>query len=265
MNYLRDNRLAASRRQKKFKVIFISIIIIILIVLARQPIFNFFSVTFKSLGFPLWTATNTAKEDITGVFRTKQFLLEENQKLKDELMEGIAVAVDRKVLLDENLDLKNILGRRGGKSLTLAAILVKPNKSLYDTLIIDIGTDGNVSAGQRVFAYGNILIGSVAEVYTNSSLVKLFSTPRETTDVILGAQNAYVQAIGRGGGNFEITLPKDLEVANGAEAVFPGITPYILGVVEEVISDPRDLFQKILLRSPINVQDLKFVQIEMQK
>jgi len=262
MNYLRDNRKASARRQKKIKNIIFLVIFVFLIILVRQPVFNFFSATSKNLGFSLWTSTNATREDISDALWTKESLLKENQKLNDELMLGIAESADRRVLLDENLELKNILGRRDGKNLTLAVILVKPNKSPYDTMIVDIGRDSDVSLGQRVFAYGNILIGVVAEVYANTSLVKLFSTPKETIDVILGDKNAYVQAIGRGGGNFEITVPKDQDVALGTEAVIPGITLYVLGIVEEVISDPRDPFQKILLRSPINVQDLKFVQVE---
>src|SRR3990172_1419612 len=224
MNYLRDNRLAAGRRQKKIKAIIFFAILFLLVILIRQPIFDFFSSVSQSLGLPIWSVTNKVQDELAGVLRTKQSLLEENQRLNDELMAGIAEAADRRVLLDENLELKNILGRRDGKNLTLAVILVKPNKSPYDTMIVDIGRDSDVSLGQRVFAYGNILIGVVAEVYSNTSLVKLFSTPKETIDVILGDKNAYVQAIGRGGGNFEITVSKDQDAALGTEAVIPGIT-----------------------------------------
>jgi cell shape-determining protein MreC len=262
MNYLRDNRLAAGRRQRKIRTVIFSAIFILLVILVRKPIFNILSTVASGLGIPFWTATNTVKEEVSGMLQSKQSLLEENKKLNDELMQGIAEAADRKVLLDENLELKKILGRSGGKSLTLAAILAKPNKSPYDTLVVDTGADLNIKEGQRVFAYGNIFIGTVAQVYANTSLVKLFSTPKETTDVTLGDKNAFVQAIGRGGGNFEITVPKDQDVPMGSEAVLPGITPYVLGIAEEIISDPRDPFQKILFRSPINVQDLKFVQIE---
>ena len=263
MNYLRDNRKASARRQKKIKNIIFLVIFVFLIILVRQPVFNFFSATSKNLGFSLWTSTNATREDISDALWTKESLLEENQKLNDELMLGIAESADRRVLLDENLELKNILGRRDGKNLTLAVILVKPNKSPYDTMIVDIGRDSDVSLGQRVFAYGNILIGVVAEVYANTSLVKLFSTPKETIDVILGDKNAYVQAIGRGGGNFEMTMPKDFILQKGDQVVLPGINSLLLAVVEKIISDPRNPFAKALLSSPVNIQELKFVEVEI--
>jgi cell shape-determining protein MreC len=262
MNYLRDNRLAASRRQNKIKSIVFFIAIIVVIILVRKPIFNIFSVFLKSIGVPVWKTSNVVKDDISNALLTKKSLLAENQKLNDQLMEGLALSVDRKVLLDENKELKDILGRRGTKNLLLSAILAKPNKSPYDSLVIDIGVDQGLQTGQRVFAYGNIFIGTITGVYANTSLVKLLSTPGESTDVVMGDKNAFVQAIGRGGGNFEITLSKDLSIENGAEAVLPGIVSYVVAVAGQIISDPRDPFQKILLTSPVNVQDLKFVQVE---
>src|SRR3989304_3569518 len=195
MNYLRDNRLAAGRRQKKIKAIIFFAILFLLVILIRQPIFDFFSSVTQSLGLPIWSVTNKVQDELAGVLRTKQSLLDENQRLNDELMAGIAEAADRKVLLDENLELKNILDRRAGKNLTLAAILAKPNKSPYDTLVVDLGAVDDIVVGHRVFAYGNILIGAVAQVYANTSLIKLYSTPGETVDVILGGSHAYMQAV----------------------------------------------------------------------
>jgi len=57
-------------------------------------------------------------------------------------------------------------------------------------------------------------------------------------------------------------LPRDFVLEKGNEVVLPGITPYTLGVVETIISDPRDSFQKALLVSPVNIQELKFVEVE---
>ena len=57
-------------------------------------------------------------------------------------------------------------------------------------------------------------------------------------------------------------LPRDLEILGGEQVVLPGITPYVVGIVETVISDPRDPFSKALLSSPVNIQELKFVEIQ---
>ncbi|MFH1608962.1 MAG: rod shape-determining protein MreC, partial [Patescibacteria group bacterium] len=139
--------------------------------------------------------------------------------------------------------------------------------------IIDIGINQGIYVGQRVFAYGNIPIGKIAEVEANSSKVVLYSSPGEKTEAIISlghsltgeagsAMSSFVELVGRGGGNFEITLPRDYILPEGTEIVLPGAYPYLLGTVKTIISDPRDPFQKALIVSPVNVQELKFVQVE---
>src|SRR3990172_3884066 len=224
MNYLRDKRMASSRRKKGFNIGIVLVLIIFIIVFFRQPIFNFFSSLFTSLGRPIWTSSNTLENTASSysyIIQSKKSLLAENQILRDQLMADIGEVADREVLADENAQLKEILGRTGGKNLTLGVILAKPNKSPYDTLIIDIGADAGLPKGIKVFAYGNILIGQIAEVNSNTSLVKLFSTPGEKVDVTLDDKNVYVQAVGRGGQNFEITVPREMNIEKGAEAVLP--------------------------------------------
>jgi len=58
-------------------------------------------------------------------------------------------------------------------------------------------------------------------------------------------------------------LPRDFVLEKRTEIILPGITPYIVGIVETIISDPRDSFQKALLVSPVNIQELKFVEVEL--
>ena len=58
-------------------------------------------------------------------------------------------------------------------------------------------------------------------------------------------------------------LPRDITLQKGDLVTIPGINPYTLAVVETVISDPRDPFTKALLSSPVNVQELKFVEVEI--
>ena len=68
--------------------------------------------------------------------------------------------------------------------------------------------------------------------------------------------------VGRGGGNFEMVLPRDFTLTKDDKVVLPGISSYVVASVESTISDPRDPFMKALLVSPVNIQDLKFVEVE---
>lgn len=202
-------------------------------------------------------------------FSSKNSLYNENVDLKARLEADRADRTNYDSLRAENTDLKDMLGRKIGEvEMTLAAILAKPNQSMYDTLLIDVGSELGIQAGDRVLAKGNLPIGRVAEVYSKSSKVILFSTAGERTQAVISPQagqaggNIFVELVGRGGGNFEIVLPRDIVLWKGDQAVLPGITPYVVGIVETIISDPRDSSQKALLVAPVNIQALKFVEVE---
>ncbi|HTE48293.1 MAG TPA: rod shape-determining protein MreC [Candidatus Paceibacterota bacterium] len=210
-------------------------------------------------------------------FVSKNSLYLENENLKSQLSEITATMANYNSVLDENNSLKEILGRINEKPMTLSAILAKPNKSFYDTLVIDAGINQRVETGDLVFAFGNVPIGRISIAYPNSSKVVLFSDSGEKTQAIVSlghsttgelgdaGKNVSIEVIGRGGGNFETTMPSDFTLVKGDEVVLPGITPYVLAVVETIISDPRDPFVKVLLTSPVNIQEQKFVEIETQK
>jgi cell shape-determining protein MreC len=202
--------------------------------------------------------------NVGAYFYFKNSLLLENEDLKIKLSEQESRIVNYDSILDENLKIKEILGRKQEKAnMILSGILSKPNKSLYDTLVIDTGTKNGILVGQRVFALGNIPIGRVAEVYTNIAKIILYSNPGEKIEVIISGSDTFMQIVGRGGGNFEMILPRDFVLEKGTEVILPGITPYVIGIVQTIISDPRDSFQKALLVSPVNIQELKFVEIEL--
>ncbi len=240
----------------------------------RSGIFNGLSGVSQMLFRPvliLGQALGGKFKGTASYFLSKNSLYLENQTLRSELSEKDRQIADYNPILEENESLKEILGRKNetrpngssGREATmiLATILAKPNQSIYDTLLVDAGAKQAVKAGNIVFALGNLPIGRIAEVYQNSSKVILFSNAGEKNQAIVSNKNIFMELIGRGGGNFEMILPRDLALQKGDQVVMPGLHPYVLAVVETTISDPRDLFIKALLTSPVNVQELKFVQV----
>lgn len=197
-------------------------------------------------------------------FASKNSLYKENQTLQAKINEEEARMENHNALLQENESLKETLGRKNeGVSMVLGAILSKPNQSPYDILLIDVGVNKGIKKGNVVFADGNLPIGRVETVYDNSSKVILFSSPRERTQVIVGS-NVFMELVGRGGGNFEMILPRDFMLKEGDQVILPGIRPYVVGTVEKIISDPRDAYLKALFLSPVNIQELKFVEVEQK-
>src|SRR3989344_6114197 len=270
MNYLLDKKL----KRKKFSYIVFFVISLVILFYFRMNIFYGLSYVSTAIFRPVFILGNNIGgklANISSFFISKNSLISENKNLKSQLSEDKAQLSNYNFILSENTKLKEILGRKIQKAnMVLATILAKPNQSPYDTLIIDAGTKQGLQTGNMVFALGhsstdealgNIPIGPVAEIYADSSKIILFSNAGEKTQAMIGSVS--IKIIGRGGGNFEMILPRDIVLQKGDPAVLPGITPYVLGIIEIIISDPRDSFQKALLVSPVNIRELKFVEVEI--
>jgi hypothetical protein len=200
-------------------------------------------------------------------------------------------------LLEENMELKNLLGRPQASSSVLAVILKRPPFSAYDSFIVDRGSDEGIQVGDQVYAVvdvpvynpiiststlmststpasttarvapvGNpqieIPIGQVAEVYGGTSVVSLFSSPGATYPVEIGSSHISATATADGAGMFEAMLPTDTQAVIGDPVFIPNIQSSVFGSVAEVISDPARPYALVLFKSPINPFALHFVEIE---
>ncbi|KKQ03178.1 MAG: hypothetical protein US12_C0019G0006 [Parcubacteria group bacterium GW2011_GWA2_36_24] len=269
MSYLLDKKI----KRKKFFYLAVFLLVFLILFYFRSSIWNGFSSVSHRLFRPILILGNNLGGklgNVSSYFAFKNSLYLENENLKSKLNESEAQMSNYNSVLAENINLKEILGRKDEKVvMILSAILSKPNRSPYDTLIIDVGIKQGIEIGDLVFAFGNIPIGQVEASYVNSSKVILFSDSKKKTQVVVGDKNLpagrqgiFMEIMGRGGGNFEMILPRDFTLIKGDQVVLPGITPYVLGIVETIISDPRDSFVKALLTSPVNIQELKFVEIK---
>jgi len=183
---------------------------------------------------------------------------------------------EKKILLKENIDLKEKVKEMEIKSLAYEAqekesgkkdflyshVLSRPPQSPYDILIIDNGSENGVGNGMQIVAYEDILVGHIAEVFQNSSRVKLISSPNEETNALLFSLNTPVIVVGRGNGNFEIKIPKSIEANVGEKVMTLGTNPLLLGMVDRIEIQPSDPFQKLYFRFPFNIQELKSVAVK---
>ncbi len=270
MSYLLDKKI---KRKKFFSVVFFVIIFLFLFYF-RLSIFNNLSYASHKIFRPVLIFGNNLSEkffSFGSFFISKNSLYLQNQNLQSQLNEERAKMSNYNSLLEDNASLKEILNRKDVKTnMVLSVILSKPNQSPFDTLIIDAGIKQGLQIGNMVFAFGNVPIGRVGLVYENSSKVILFSNVGEKTQAMISGklalstgENIFLELIGRGGGNFEMILPRDFTPAKGDQVILPSINSYVFAIVETIISDPRDSFTKALLVSPVNIQELKFVEVEI--
>lgn len=166
-------------------------------------------------------------------------------------------------LRDENDQLKELLGRKAEHDdRLLSVILARPPRIPYDSLIVDVGEDHDIQVGDLVYGEMDYLIGHVDAVYSKSSVVKLFSAPGEKIDVLLGSSTIPVVAEGRGGGNFYIKVPKNINVTEGDEITVPSLKSIVLGTAEKVDSSDGEAFSYIYFKLPVSLNALHYVEIK---
>ncbi len=261
MNYLLKSSNFEDRQKNARKKVAVTAGILILAgsIIAFTPVRNIFFLFSE----PLWKLESSiAGSSFFEYFKAKQTLINERQAMEQKLfLAGDLLAVNEN-LKTENDNLKDLLGRKDPKDKTvLATILVKPPQTPYDMLTLDIGTDHNVKVGDKVIANGNVYIGEISEVLPKMSKAFLYSSPGRKLSVVLGAGSVTAEAVGIGGGNFNILLPREVEVKEGDVIVIPAINSNVFGIVEQVNFKDKDSFQTVLFKSPVNVSELSFVEV----
>ena len=167
-----------------------------------------------------------------------------------------------RALDEERRKLVALLGREPDETALAAAVLVRPNLSPYDTLVIDAGAAQGIEAGARVFAAPDVPLGVIGRVFSKTAVVELFSTPGARTAVRIGTQGLQVEAEGQGGGNFVARVPQGVEILPGESVILPGISPELFAIVEQVTAEPSDPYQLVRFKNPVNLYELSYVLIE---
>jgi cell shape-determining protein MreC len=245
---------------------FITLGVVILLILINTFTFGFISRTLQTVTRPLWS-TQARVADAFSVFlqfvHSKQTLIEENDRLRQEITTAKLLGISAQVIQQENEALRAAGLREDTPERIAGAVITRPNRSAYDTVSIDIGWQHGVKKDSLVFAEGVLLIGRVVEVYAKTALVQLYSSPGVMSDVLIGSEDTPAQAIGRGNGNFEVTLPRGITISEGDIVSSPALGGGLLGVVGEVNLNATDSFQTILFRSPLNIQSVRIVTVEL--
>lgn len=262
MNYLFKNRKVV----KKFsKPVLIAVFFLIFIFILNFSNPFVFSGLIHEMGAPFWWFGGVIRNlvfDIFSHFRFKQNLISENKFLQEENLILKSKLLNFNSVQNENIRLNEILNRNKNRNIVLGYVISWPPSSPYDTLVIDIGKNDKIEKKDKVF-FESVAVGEIYEVFENTSLVFLFSTSGAKMEALLNEKTPVI-AEGVGGGNFQIRLPKDIEVKEKDIINLANADKNILGIVEYIKTKPSDAFQEIFLRSPFNILDIKNVQVLRQ-
>lgn len=251
------------RRQKHLLVI--GACFVVLLLLLRTPIEGVFASVIHTTFRPLLVLKESVRDTVSSyayIFSSKKSLMEENARLTDALDLVAVESFSREALRRENDEFKKILGRYPERSLILARVLATPGTSIYDTLIIDIGSSEGVSVGTSVYADGDFLLGEVTQVFRYSAVVTLYSSSGNEQHAVIGATSTPAIAYGVGGGNFRMILPKGVDVKEGDLVEIPALAPTYLGSVDAIVRSPGSSLQELHFRWPFNLSALRYVYLE---
>ncbi len=213
---------------------------------------------------PEWlrTATVQVVNSTVTQLTPKKAIWNENVKLKNDIETYKAQLLELQILREENENLRSELSYiKNPETLLVAGVLAKPSQSLYNSLVIDQGSRNGISVGQFVVTQGTVALGKISSVSANTATVELFSGPQFDSNLVMKNQSITVPAKGKGGGNFEIHIPREIIVTDGDILGLPEYPDFAVGVVKSITFDPRDPFQTVLARTPVNIQELNFVEV----
>lgn len=258
-----NHHLAKTYRKRRLTVFF-ALLIILFFIFLQNGLLSKLNPFFSNIVTPIWQAENFLSDFISINVSSKKDLYKQNILLKEEIEKKNTELTFVKSLEEENKNLKEILGRiPPNYNFVLSSILAKPNQTPYDTLIIDRGSKDGILIDNLVFAKGDILIGEIDSVESNISRVLMYSAPGNILQVVYGNTGRYFNAKGLGNGSFEVDVTRDVEVFIGDMFFYPGLDSTPVGIVKKVDFDPRDSFKKVIIKSPVNIQEERWVEVRI--
>lgn len=216
---------------------------------------------------PIWWANegvSTVAQVVFDFFRSQNRLAIENRKLSIENEKLRAITLSQNQAEKDNKYLRSLFGRTEKNALPIVGeVFLLPNFVPYQTLLIDLGKNNltrNIKVGDLAVVNGVVLVGRIAEVNNWYSKVRLFSAENNIS-VVIGPTNIPGLASGSGAGNFVVTLPKASVINIGDRVVAPLLNNLLIGVVRHVGKNPNQPNQTILVKTPINLWQLKWLEI----
>lgn len=264
-----NSRQDSARRSKRRNILFSIFALIVLVFLLRSFLFPGLGGASMYLARPVWGAQSAIGgwwDGIGTLFRTKAALEAENAHLRDMMTAITLESYTRNLLQEENEELKSMLGRPREDDLLLAVVLARPDRSPYDTFVVDVGEDAGIAPGMKVLADGDLVLGEVAAVYAKTSLVRLYSSSGTEFPVFIGSSTPLeAVAHGVGGGNFRISLPRGTPVREGDIITLPALGTSFAGVVDHIDAPESVTFATVYFKLPINWNNLRHLYISIPK
>jgi cell shape-determining protein MreC len=255
MNYLSSNK---KRNTNQFKKTLLAVLVCLVVTLVAK------SFLVRNISSASQMASAVVSKAFPNGFRNNRMLLDENNSLREQIINLQAEVVEKKVLEVENVRLKYIFGRNTSQASsskkTLAIITQNPDKSLNDVFMLDVGAESKVVLDNKVM-FGAVILGKIVEVGNGYSKAELFSAPGNKFKGIINRTNINLDAEGMGGGVFVALVPLGADVVVGDTFILPSITPKVYGVIKSIEEQKSEGFKKLVFTLPMNPNAISEVLI----
>ncbi len=262
----RSNHYQLQRKKLIWKVVSFLLVLVIIYFLGGvilRPASGPLNLAFR----PIWWGSEgifSGGQAIFDFFRDKNQLAVENRRLQEENNNLKIKLLASSQTESSNDYFRSLLGRLKDNNLPIVGELIfLPNFIPYQTLLIDVGKNNLSQAmkpGDLAVATGGVLVGRVAEIGAWYSKVRLISA-EENLSVMIGPKNVPALALGAGAGNFKISLPKDTVITIGDRVLAPLYNNLLIGTVRNISKNPSQPNQEILIKTPVNLWQLKWLEI----
>ena len=251
-----------NNKHKKKTFLTLTVVIVALVIIFFTGLLSktfYRSMVFLSFGKE---SSSQGVSSFWGLFSSKNNLVKENEALKSQLDTMNVSVADRDALIKENGDLKATLHLQQDIQNRIGAnILSKPPFTPFDVVVVNAGAKAGIKVGNRVMVGGTYL-GTVISVSDYTSNIQLLSSPSNKTDVYIGNSALPAVLSGKGGGNFEVSLPQGSNIKE-QDLVFTTIQNEVLyiGKVSHVIENSDNTLMTLLVSFPFNLYELSYVEI----
>ncbi|HEY4517224.1 MAG TPA: rod shape-determining protein MreC [Candidatus Paceibacterota bacterium] len=250
-----------NRRQRKQLLIATTLIALVLSV----DVFSGGAIrtSLRSLSSAAWGAGSSVLARIgqSGFFSSRASLARENQLLKEEIAMLQLRSAAYSALKQENEHLRAIVHIAQLKQGFTAPVISSLRASPYGTFMIGVGEADGVAKGSLVVGGDGFVIGRIADVSPHRSLVSEVFAPGTSIESSVGGTP--VLLTGRGGGNGVGNLPRGTSVSEGDPVLAPTLGQRAIGIVGRVEGGAASASTKIYVRSPVNLESLSFVYVEL--
>lgn len=191
--------------------------------------------------------------------RNRSELVEENNRLRSELVAATGADYSLRHLLDDNQRLRGISSEE--ESRIVGAVLASPEQLPYDTIMIDRGSRHGIMEGAPVFIGDNTIIGVVRSSAPGTALVELITSSGFESTVFIMGPDIYTNAVGVGGGQMRVGVPQGIPLSEGDLVVLPSIYSGVYGEVSYVLSEPTRPEQYGFVSPEIPLSQIRYVSV----